>query len=133
MFGLPPHVLLLLFVCLAAACTFEFANGFHDTANAVATVIYTNALRPWVAVVWSAFWNFIGVFSGGIGEHAAEVRARMCQGLEFLGIELDAGRNAAHAGVISTAASRVAVRVIPTDEERLIAQQVSALLALNRT
>ena len=73
------------------------------------------------------------VFSGGIGEHAAEVRARMCQGLEFLGIELDAGRNAAHAGVISTAASRIAVRVIPTDEERLIAQQVSALLALNRT
>jgi len=67
MFGLPPHVLLLLFVCLAAACTFEFANGFHDTANAVATVIYTNTLRPWVAVVWSAFWNFIGVFVGGIG------------------------------------------------------------------
>ena len=67
MFGLPPHVLLLLFVCLAAACTFEFANGFHDTANAVATVIYTNTLRPWVAVVWSAFWNFIGVFAGGIG------------------------------------------------------------------
>ena len=67
MFGLPPQVLLLLFVCLAAACTFEFANGFHDTANAVATVIYTNTLRPWVAVVWSAFWNFIGVFAGGIG------------------------------------------------------------------
>ena len=67
MFGLAPHVLLLLGVCLLAACAFEFVNGFHDTANAVATVIYTNALRPWVAVVWSAFWNFIGVFSGGIG------------------------------------------------------------------
>ena len=67
MFGLEPHVLLLLGVCLLAACAFEFVNGFHDTANAVATVIYTNALRPWVAVVWSAFWNFIGVFSGGIG------------------------------------------------------------------
>ena len=67
MFGLPPHVLLLLFICLVAACAFEFANGFHDTANAVATVIYTNTLRPWVAVVWSAFWNFIGVFAGGIG------------------------------------------------------------------
>jgi len=67
MFGLAPHVLLLLSVCLLAACAFEFVNGFHDTANAVATVIYTNALRPWVAVVWSAFWNFIGVFSGGIG------------------------------------------------------------------
>jgi PiT family inorganic phosphate transporter len=59
-------VLLLLGVCLFAACAFEFVNGFHDTANAVATVIYTNTLRPWVAVVWSAFWNFIGVFAGGI-------------------------------------------------------------------
>lgn len=66
MFGLEPHVLLLLAICLVAACAFEFVNGFHDTANAVATVIYTNALRPWVAVIWSAFWNFIGVFSGGI-------------------------------------------------------------------
>ena len=67
MFGLEPHVLLLLGVCLLAACAFEFVNGFHDTANAVATVIYTNTLRPWVAVVWSAFWNFIGVFVGGTG------------------------------------------------------------------
>ena len=66
MLGLEPHVLLLLLVCLLAACAFEFVNGFHDTANAVATVIYTNTLRPWIAVIWSAFWNFIGVFSGGI-------------------------------------------------------------------
>ena len=66
MFGLEPHVLLLLILCLVAACAFEFVNGFHDTANAVATVIYTNSLRPWVAVVWSAFWNFIGVIAGGI-------------------------------------------------------------------
>ncbi|RSK37631.1 inorganic phosphate transporter [Hymenobacter metallilatus] len=67
MFGLEPHVLLLLIACLVAACAFEFVNGFHDTANAVATVIYTNSLRPWVAVVWSAFWNFVGVIAGGIG------------------------------------------------------------------
>jgi PiT family inorganic phosphate transporter len=66
MLGLEPQVLLLLLICLVAACAFEFVNGFHDTANAVATVIYTNTLRPWVAVVWSAFWNFIGVFGGGI-------------------------------------------------------------------
>ncbi len=66
MFGLEPHVLVLLAVCLLAACAFEFVNGFHDTANAVATVIYTNTLRPWVAVIWSAFWNFIGVIGGGI-------------------------------------------------------------------
>ncbi|MGY2130762.1 inorganic phosphate transporter [Hymenobacter sp. HD11105] len=66
MFGLEPQVLFLLLLCLVAACAFEFVNGFHDTANAVATVIYTNTLRPWVAVIWSAFWNFIGVFAGGI-------------------------------------------------------------------
>lgn len=67
MFGLPPELFFLLILCLVAACAFEFVNGFHDTANAVATVIYTNTLRPWVAVVWSAFWNFIGVVAAGIG------------------------------------------------------------------
>jgi inorganic phosphate transporter, PiT family len=45
---------------------FEFSNGFHDTANAVATVIYTHALRPPVAVVWSGIMNFLGVMLGGI-------------------------------------------------------------------
>lgn len=68
------------------------------------------------------------VFAGGIGEHAAEVRARICQGLAFLGVEVDEARNAAHAGVISPAGRRVTVRVIPTDEERLIARTVSQLL-----
>jgi PiT family inorganic phosphate transporter len=52
---------IFLFVALALALSFEFVNGFHDTANAVATVIYTNALRPYVAVIWSGMWNFIGV------------------------------------------------------------------------
>jgi len=56
----------LLVICLIAACSFEFVNGFHDTANAVATVIYTNSLKPWVAVIWSGFWNFFGVLLGGI-------------------------------------------------------------------
>src|SRR3989337_332500 len=56
----------LLVICLIAACSFEFVNGFHDTANAVATVIYTNSLKPWVAVIWSGVWNFLGVFAGGI-------------------------------------------------------------------
>jgi acetate kinase len=68
------------------------------------------------------------VFAGGIGEHAAEVRARICAGLEFLGIDLDPTRNAAHTGVISRAGSRVTVRVIPTDEERMIARTVGRLV-----
>jgi inorganic phosphate transporter, PiT family len=58
--------LLLLGVCLLIALGFEFVNGFHDTANAVATVIYTNSLKPNVAVVWSGLMNFFGVlFSSG--------------------------------------------------------------------
>src|ERR1700684_430616 len=54
-----PYV--LLGVALLIALGFEFVNGFHDTANAVATVIYTHSLEPHVAVVWSGAWNFIGV------------------------------------------------------------------------
>src|SRR5215468_5039225 len=57
--------LALLFVCLAIALSFEFVNGFHDTANAVATVIYTRSLKPWVAVIWSGSMNFLGVLLGG--------------------------------------------------------------------
>jgi PiT family inorganic phosphate transporter len=66
MFGLDPTLTFLLIACLLAACAFEFINGFHDTANAVATVIYTNSLKPWVAVIWSGIWNSVGVFAGGI-------------------------------------------------------------------
>ena len=54
-------VFALLAVALFVALGFEFVNGFHDTANAVATVIYTHSLPPPVAVVWSGFWNFTGV------------------------------------------------------------------------
>jgi inorganic phosphate transporter, PiT family len=56
-----PYV--LLGVALLIALGFEFVNGFHDTANAVATVIYTHSLEPHVAVVWSGLWNFIGVLT----------------------------------------------------------------------
>src|SRR6516225_396728 len=52
---------LLLGIALLTALGFEFVNGFHDTANAVATVIYTHSLEPHVAVVWSGIWNFVGV------------------------------------------------------------------------
>jgi PiT family inorganic phosphate transporter len=55
-----------LVIALVLALSFEFVNGFHDTANAVATVIYTHSLRPWIAVIWSGCWNLIGVlFSTG--------------------------------------------------------------------
>jgi inorganic phosphate transporter, PiT family len=59
---------IFLLLALAMALSFEFVNGFHDTANAVATVIYTHSLKPTVAVVWSGCWNLIGVLvsSGAI-------------------------------------------------------------------
>ncbi|HWB07838.1 MAG TPA: inorganic phosphate transporter [Pirellulales bacterium] len=57
---------ILIVAALAVVCCFEAINGFHDTANAVATVIYTHSLRPWKAVVWSGFCNFLGVYLGGI-------------------------------------------------------------------
>jgi len=65
--------LLLLALCLIIALGFEVVNGFHDTANAVATVIYTRSLRPSVAVVWSGICNFFGVFLGGIAVALAVV------------------------------------------------------------
>jgi inorganic phosphate transporter, PiT family len=52
---------ILLGIALLIALGFEFVNGFHDTANAVATVIYTNSLSPNLAVIWSGFFNFLGV------------------------------------------------------------------------
>jgi len=72
------------------------------------------------------------VFAGGIGENAPEVRARICDGLEFLGIELEEKQNTADADVISTESSRVAVRVIRTDEEWMIANTVCRVLGFTR-
>src|ERR1700719_3026927 len=54
---------LFLLLALLLALSFEFVNGFHDTANAVATVIYTHTLKPTVAVVWSGCWNLLGVLT----------------------------------------------------------------------
>jgi len=58
---LEPGTAVFLLMALGLALSFEFVNGFHDTANAVATVIYTHTLQPGVAVVWSGCWNLIGV------------------------------------------------------------------------
>ncbi len=70
------------------------------------------------------------VFAGGIGENAPTVRARICDGLGFLGIEIDEKRNMANESMISTTESRVSVRVIRTDEERMIAKTVYRVLGL---
>jgi acetate kinase len=74
----------------------------------------------------------IVVFAGGIGENSPEARARICAGLEFLGIRLDPDKNAAGDAVISAPGSRTQVRVIRTDEESMIARDVIAWLARNQ-
>jgi acetate kinase len=68
------------------------------------------------------------IFTAGIGEHAAPVRERICHGLEFLGLELDAERNDRHAPIISRDGSRIVVRVMKTDEDLMIARHVRRLL-----
>jgi len=72
------------------------------------------------------------VFTGGIGEHAATVRAMICKKLAWLGIALDPAANRSHAPRISTTASRVSVCIIPTDEEAVIAQHTHHLLQSSR-
>lgn len=62
--GFDTITMVLFSVCFLAVCVFEFVNGFHDTANAVATVIYTKTLKPAYAVIWSGAWNFLGVLLG---------------------------------------------------------------------
>ncbi|HSB77287.1 MAG TPA: acetate/propionate family kinase [Candidatus Methylomirabilis sp.] len=68
------------------------------------------------------------VFAGGIGERSAPIRARICAGLEFLGVHVDSARNAAHSPVISPDDGPVTVRVIPTDEETTIARETLAIV-----
>jgi acetate kinase len=68
------------------------------------------------------------VFTAGIGEHSAAIRARICDGLSYLGLEVDTARNAVHAPLISSDASRVVVRMIPTDEDLMIARHTHRLI-----
>ncbi len=70
------------------------------------------------------------VFAGGVGENSPIVRSRICAGLEFLGIEIDDDSNSANEDVVSVRSSRVTVRVIPTDEETMIAGTVCRVLGL---
>ena len=100
-----------------------------DVRAAEAVALFCYQIKKWIGAFAAALGGVDTlVFAGGIGEKAPIVRARICDGLEFLGIELEEKQNVANAGVISTAASRVAVRVIPTDEELMIAKTVFRVL-----
>ena len=102
-----------------------------DVRAAEAISLFCYQVKKWIGAFAAALGGVDAiVFAGGIGENAPTVRARICDGLGFLGIELDHKRNAETEGVISAPASRVAVRVIRTDEEHMIAKMVCRVLSL---
>jgi len=94
--------------------------------NAIALFCYS--ARKWVGALAAALGGLDSlVFTGGIGQHAAPVREEICRGLEHLGIDLDSGRNARSEPVVSGEGSRCVVRVVPTDEERVVARHTARL------
>ncbi len=96
-----------------------------DVRAAEAVDLFCYRARQWIGALAATMGGLDTlVFAGGIGEHAADVRAGICAGLEFLGISIDSARNAANAGLISSDGARVAARVIATDEEVMIARSV---------
>jgi acetate kinase len=105
------------------------AQEVHDIRAAEAVALFCYQAKKWIGAFAAALGGLDTlVFAGGIGENARLVRARICDGLGFLGIALSESRNAEAAGVISTDASRATVRVIRTDEDLMIARSVCSIL-----
>jgi acetate kinase len=105
------------------------AHEANDARAAEAVALFCYQARKWVGAFAAALGGLDTlVFAGGIGENAPIVRARICEGLGFLGIALSESRNSESAAVISTDESRVAVRVIRTDEDLMIARSVRSVL-----
>jgi acetate kinase len=103
----------------------------QDVRAAEAVALFCYQARKWVGGFAAALGGLDTlVFAGGIGENAPKVRARICAGLEFLGIKLEEKPNATNENIISTDGGRVAVRVIRTDEELMIARMVCQVLGL---
>ncbi len=105
------------------------ARESEDVRAAEAVALFCYQAKKWICALAGALEGLdTVVFSGGIGENAPLVRERICAGLGFLGIHLNARANAASAEVISAKESRVVVRVIHTDEEYIIAKTVCRIL-----
>jgi acetate kinase len=105
------------------------AREAKDARAAEAVDLFCYQARKWIGSFAAALGGLDTlVFSAGIGENAPAIRARICDGLGFLGVELDRKRNAKNAAVISPDSARVKVRVIRTDEELMIARSVIHLL-----
>ena len=102
------------------------AREAGDARAAEAVALFCYQAKKWIGAFAAALGGLDTlVFAGGIGENAPRIRERICDGLGFLGIALDHGRNAENAPLISPDAGRVRVRVIRTDEELMIARSVS--------
>jgi acetate kinase len=105
------------------------AKEAKDVRAAEAVALFCYQAKKWIGAYAAALDGLDTlVFAGGIGENAPVVRARICEGLGFLGITVSQTRNAKNAAVISTGASRVKVRVIRTDEELMIARSTGRML-----
>jgi acetate kinase len=103
-----------------------------DIRAAEAVALFCYQTRKWICALAGALEGLDTlVFAGGIGENAAEIRARICAGLSFLGIRLDSTRNEASNPVISRDGDPVTVRVMRTDEESIIARSVCRVLGIN--
>jgi len=103
-----------------------------DVRAAEAVALFCYQAKKWIGSFAAALGGLDTlVFAGGIGENAALIRERICDGLGFLGIELDSKRNAKNAGLISIDGGLVAVRVIRTDEEVMIARSVVRVFGLD--
>lgn len=101
----------------------------HDPRAAEAVALFCYQAKKWIGAFTAALGGLDTlVFTAGIGEHSPVIRARICDGLEFLGVALDQARNEAGEPMISTDDSKVTVRVMHTDEEHEIARSVSRLL-----
>jgi acetate kinase len=105
------------------------AQEDRDRRAAEAVAMFVYQVKKWIGAFAAALGGLDTlVFAGGIGENQPVIRARICQDLGFLGIGLEEKQNMANEGLISAPASQVAVRVIPTDEEQMIARSVCRIL-----
>ena len=110
------------------------AREQDDVRAAEALDLFCYQVKKWIGSFAAALGGLDTlVFAGGIGENAAPIRARICAGLEFLGIDVDAERNARGAALVSSGSRPVAVRVLRTDEESVIAGMTLEVLGLNGT
>ncbi len=106
------------------------AHAPDDSRASEAVNVFCYQARKWIGAMAAALGGLDTlVFSAGIGAHSPEVRAKICDQLEYLGVRLDAARNAAGEAVISHDASAATVRVIQTDEEAFIAREVKRVLS----